>query len=375
MIYLDNAATTAVHPDVIAEIAYQLDSHFGNPSSLYDLGLESRKVIDRSRSVIARSLGCEPAEVYFTSCGTESNNLAILGAARARKKWGNKIVVSGFEHPSVQNTVSSLADEGFEIVVVDPEPDGTLDLDKILNVVDSKTVLVCCMRVNNEVGSMIDTPLLAKKVKMINRRTAFHCDAVQSFLKHSTDLNGMIDTLSISAHKIHGPKGIGALYIRKGFNISSVQFGGGQEKGLRSGTENVPYAAGFAKAVELLRKNPYSSEKVQAVQDRLWEGIRYLPGIIRNSPDHCTPFILNISVCGIRSETVLHFLEERGIYVSSGSACSHGARSHTLEAMGINTDLIDSAIRFSFDGNNNLSEIDTVVNAVRDAVNTLERRG
>ena len=198
MIYLDNAATTAVHPDVIAEIAYQLDSHFGNPSSLYDLGLESRKVIDRSRSVIARSLGCEPAEVYFTSCGTESNNLAILGAARARKKWGNKIVVSGFEHPSVQNTVSSLADEGFEIVVVDPEPDGTLDLDKILNVVDSKTVLVCCMRVNNEVGSMIDTPLLAKKVKMINRRTAFHCDAVQSFLKHSTDLNGMIDTLSIS---------------------------------------------------------------------------------------------------------------------------------------------------------------------------------
>ncbi len=375
MIYLDNAATTSVRPEVTAEIAFQLESHFGNPSSLYGLGLESRKVIDRSRMVVSKGLGCDPTEVYFTSCGTESNNLAIFGSARARKKWGNKVIVSGFEHPSVQNTVSSLAQEGFEIIIVNPEKDGTLDTDKIIHSVDAKTVLVCCMRVNNEVGTVIDVSSLAKRVKEINRRTAFHCDAVQSFMKHSTLLNGSIDTLSVSGHKIHGPKGIGALYIRKGFYIDTVQYGGGQEKGLRSGTENVPYIAGFAKAVELMRTHPYSAKTVQNLKERLWEGIRDFNGIVCNSPESSTPFILNVSLCGLRSETVLHFLEEKGILVSSGSACSHGERSHTLTAMGLDYDRIDGAIRFSFDNDISSDDIDYTAHTVREAVNTLERRG
>ncbi len=374
MIYLDNAATTSVHPEVVREIAAQLEEHFGNPSSLYSMGIESRRIMDRARGQIAKAMGCDSSEVYFTSCGTESNNLAIFGAARARKNWGNRIVVSGFEHPSVQNTVNSLKTEGFEVVVVMPEKDGTIDMAKFLAEVDRNTVLATCMRVNNEVGTLIDTPLLAAKVKTINKRTAFHCDGVQSFLKHPTALKGNIDTFSVSAHKVHGPKGIGALYIRKGFNLNTAQFGGGQEKGIRSGTENVPYIAGFAKAVEMMRTEPSGIEEINALKEELWEGIRDLPGIVLNSPVNSTPYILNISMCGLRSETVLHFLEGKGIMVSSGSACGHGERSHTLEAMGLDDDRVDGAVRFSFDGFTSRDEIRQTVQAVREAASTLERK-
>ena len=374
MIYLDNAATTAVRPEVVREIAAQLEEHYGNPSSLYSMGIESRRVMDRARSQIAKALGCDASEVYFTSCGTESNNLAILGAARARKNWGSRIVVSGFEHPSVQNTVESLKSEGFEVSVILPEKDGTLDTVKFLSAVDRNTVLAVCMRVNNEIGTLIDTPSLAAKVKAINKRTAFHCDGVQSFLKHPTALKGNIDTFSVSAHKVHGPKGIGALYIRKGFNLSVAQFGGGQEKGIRSGTENVPYIAGFAKAVELMRAEPSAGAETAVLKKELWEGIGDLPGIVLNSPENSTPYILNVSICGLRSETILHFLEGKGIMVSSGSACGHGGRSHTLEAMGLDDDRIDGAIRFSFDGNTTRDEIRQTIQAVREAANTLERK-
>ncbi|MDO5138834.1 MAG: cysteine desulfurase family protein [Oscillospiraceae bacterium] len=374
MIYLDNAATTNVFPEVTEVIASVLRDSFGNPSSLYSLGIESKKIMDRSRAQIARAMGCDPAEVYFTSCGTESNNLAILGAARSRKAWGNKVVISGIEHPSVQNTAASLANEGFEVVVIPPEEDGNLCFDRFLNEVDKRTVLVTCMRVNNEIGALTDTALLAKKVKEINRRTAFHCDAVQSFMKHTTALDGSIDSMSVSGHKIHGPKGIGVLYLRKGFSLEKTQFGGGQEKGMRSGTENVAYIAGMAKAVELIGPVRKNLEHVGICRNILWDSIRDLPEVRLNSPESASPYILNISVLGYRSETMLHFLESEGVFVSSGSACSKGEKSHTLEAMCLGDDRVDSALRFSLSAETTEDDVKTAAEALKKGIKTLERK-
>ena len=374
MIYLDNAATTNVFPEVTEVIASVLRDSFGNPSSLYSLGIESKKIMDRSRAQIARAMGCDPAEVYFTSCGTESNNLAILGAARSRKAWGNKVIVSGIEHPSVQNTAASLANEGFEVVVIPPEEDGNLSIDRFLNEVDKRTVLVTCMRVNNETGALTDTALLAKKVKEINRRTAFHCDAVQSFMKHTTALDGSIDSMSVSGHKIHGPKGIGVLYLRKGFSLEKTQFGGGQEKGMRSGTENVAYIAGMAKAVELIGPVRKNLEHVGICRNILWDSIRNLPEVRLNSPESASPYILNISVLGYRSETMLHFLESEGVFVSSGSACSKGEKSHTLEAMCLDDDRVDSALRFSLSAETTEDDVKTAAEALKKGIKTLERK-
>ena len=374
MIYLDNAATTNVFPEVAEVIASVLRDSFGNPSSLYSLGIESKKIVDRSRAQIARAMGCDPSEVYFTSCGTESNNLAILGAARSRKAWGNKVIVSGIEHPSVQNTAASLANEGFEVVVIPPEEDGNLSIDGFLNEVDKRTVLVTCMRVNNETGALTDTALLAKKVKEINRRTAFHCDAVQSFMKHTTALDGSIDSMSVSGHKIHGPKGIGVLYLRKGFSLEKTQFGGGQEKGMRSGTENVAYIAGMAKAVEVIGPVRKNLEHVGICRNILWDSIRNLPEVRLNSPESASPYILNISVLGYRSETMLHFLESEGVFVSSGSACSKGEKSHTLEAMCLDDDRVDSALRFSLSAETTEDDVKTAAEALKKGIKTLERK-
>ena len=374
MIYLDNAATTTVFPEVAEVIASVLRDSFGNPSSLYSLGIESKKIMDRSRVQIAKAMGCDPAEVYFTSCGTESNNLAILGAARSRKAWGNKVIVSGIEHPSVQNTAASLANEGFDVVVIPPEEDGNLSIDRFLKEVDKRTVLVTCMRVNNETGALTDTAFLAKKVKEINRRTAFHCDAVQSFMKHTTVLDGSIDSMSVSGHKIHGPKGIGVLYLRKGFSLEKTQFGGGQEKGMRSGTENVAYIAGMAKAVELIGPIRKNLEHVSVCRNILWDSIRDLPEVRLNSPETASPYILNISVLGYRSETMLHFLESEGVFVSSGSACSKGEKSHTLEAMSLSEDRVDSALRFSLSAETTEDDVKTAAEALKKAIKTLERK-
>lgn len=374
MIYLDNAATTAVSSKAADEADRMLRACYGNPSSLYSAGLDSQKVLERSRSVIAKRAGCEPQEIFFTASGTESNNLAILGSARARKNWGNRVIVSGFEHPSVMNTVMSLENEGFEVSIVNPGKDGTLDTDDLLSRVDRNTVLVTCMRVNNEIGTVTDCAGLAQEVKKINRRTAFHCDAVQSFGKHETVLNGSIDTLSVSAHKIHGPKGIGCLYVRKGFNLQKVFFGGGQERGLRSGTENIAYAAAFAEAVLEIGDMRKEAVRIASLRDMLRDEIMRTGAAVINSPEDASPYILNFSLPGFRSETVLHFMEERGVMVSSGSACGKGEKSHTLSAMGLPDDLVDSAVRVSFSSQTTEEEVRQAASLFIEAVNTLQRK-
>ncbi|MBQ4093548.1 MAG: cysteine desulfurase [Oscillospiraceae bacterium] len=374
MIYLDNAATTRVSDSVAQTIYETLTEHYGNPSSLYAEGLASRKVLDSARAAVAKAMGCKPAEVYFTACGTESNNIAILGAARARKAWGNKVVVTGFEHPSVQNTVDALRAEGFQVSVILPNADGSFNTAAFLAAVDGQTVLACAMRVNNEIGTVIDTPALAKAVKAKNRRTAFHCDGVQAFGKHPTALRGDIDTMAVSAHKLHGPKGIGALYVRTGFNMAKTQFGGGQEKGLRHGTENIAYAAGFAKAVSEMGNSKAALVHVTALRDRLKSGVLQLEGAVVNSPADASPYIFNFSLPGYRSETLLHFLESRGVLVSSGSACGHGGRSHTLVAMGLADEIIDSALRISFCAENTEADVDVLLAALGEAVQQLQKK-
>ena len=374
MIYLDNAATTAISPAAADAADAALREYFGNPSSLYSQGLDSHKALERSRAVIAKSLGCEQQEVYFTASGTEGNNLAILGAARARRSWGNRIIVSGFEHPSVMNTVRSMEKEGFEVIVIPPGPDGRLDTDRFLEQTDKRTALVTCMRVNNEIGTVIDCARLAEEVKKINRRTAFHCDAVQAFGKHETVLNGSIDTLSVSAHKIHGPKGIGCLYVRKGFNLENVMFGGGQERGLRSGTENIAYAVGFAKAVSELGNIRKQNERVTGINSVLRKKLEDSGAAVFNSPDDASPYILNFSLPGFRSETLLHFMEEHGVLVSSGSACGKGEKSHTLTAMNLPDSLIDSAVRVSFSSTTTEEEVREAAELFILAVNTLQRK-
>ncbi len=370
MIYLDNAATTSVCPECREAVCSALQNCFGNPSSLYDLGLEASRLLERSRETVARAVGCGAGELFFTGCGTESNNIAVLGLARARKAWARRVVTTGYEHPSVGETVRALEDEGFETVFVKPRKDGTVDIDELLAAVDDRTALVAAMSVNNETGAVIDLPRLAGLVKEKNRRCAVHCDNVQGFLKHKTPL-GDIDSMSISAHKVHGPKGIGALYLRKNLNIKTPYHGGGQEKGYRSGTENVPYAAGFAAAVESWGDMGSGIAAASAACKRLRERVAGLCGAVINSPVSASPYILNISLPGYKSETVMHFLEMRGIYVSSGSACSHGSSSRTLAAMGVSAAHADSALRISFTNPARESDADALADALEAAIKEL----
>ena len=369
--YLDNAATTPVSRGCIEATEKILEEYYGNPSSLYGLGIKASKQYEAARETIAKSLKCRSDEIYFTGCGTESNNLAIFGAARARKNWGDEVVVTGYEHPSVQNTVNALKDEGFTVIEIAPKG-GIIDPEEMLSAVTSRTVLVTAMLVNNETGARIDVPSLSEKIKAVNKRTAVHCDSVQGYMKEEIDLKS-IDTLSASGHKINAPKGVGILYVRKGFNIQKVQFGGGQERGMRSGTENVAFACAFAKAVEEHRDIRKNHEYITGLRDKLKESLREFDNVTVNSPEDASPYVLNFSFEGYRSETILHFLESRGVFVSSGSACSKGERSHTLEAMRLNPRLVDSAVRVSFGLQNTEEDVKALIEGLREAGQSLMR--
>ncbi len=372
MTYLDNAATTRVCAPAIEAVDTVLRQHFGNASALYDLGLAAHKILEHARAVLAAALGCAPGEVYFTGSGTEANNLAVLGAARARKAWGNEIVVTGYEHPSVAHAVDALEKEGFIVHRVLPSVHNRVHIGEMAQLVKKNTALVACMQVNNETGALLDVAALAKEVAERNSRTAVHCDAVQGFLKHPLEVKAL-HTAAISAHKVHGPKGIGALVVRGGMHLEPVIYGGGQERGLRSGTENVAYAAGFAAAVEDASARPLQILEPLAAQLRA--GLAQMDGVTVNTPDEASPSIVNFSMPGFKSETLLHFLEAQKIYVSSGSACGRGERSRTLEAMGLPDAVIDSALRVSFDAGNNAADVEALLAALAQARQILVRGG
>ena len=370
--YLDNAATTMVNPEVIETITKAMAEHWANPSSLYTPGAHSELALNKARADVARTLGATAGEVYFTGCGSEGNNLAILGAARTRK-WGKRIVCTGFEHPSVALPMQRLAQEGYDVQFVAPEADGHLNVDKMLELVDKNTILVAAMQVNNETGTAVDVARLAAGVKARNDRTAVHVDGVQAWMRVPVRLAN-IDSYSVSGHKIHAPKGIGALYLRKGYHIEPPYLGGGQEKGMRPGTENLPYAIGMAKAATLLSRTlPQRHKTLVELNTRLREGLRQFPEVTLNSPEDAVPEVLNFSLNVIRSETMLHHLETMGVYVSSGSACSKGAASHTLTAMGLEPRRIDTAIRASFCADNTPEDVDALLEGLKTGLAALSR--
>ncbi len=370
--YLDNAATTMVNPEVIETITKAMAEHWANPSSLYTPGAHSELALNKARADVARTLGATAGEVYFTGCGSEGNNLAILGAARTRK-WGKRIVCTGFEHPSVALPMQRLAQEGYDVQFVAPEADGHLNVDKMLELVDKNTILVAAMQVNNETGTAVDVVRLAAGVKARNDRTAVHVDGVQAWMRVPVRLAN-IDSYSVSGHKIHAPKGIGALYLRKGYHIEPPYLGGGQEKGMRPGTENLPYAIGMAKAATLLSRTlPQRHKTLVELNTRLREGLKQFPEVTLNSPEDAVPEVLNFSLNVIRSETMLHHLETMGVYVSSGSACSKGAASHTLTAMGLEPRRIDTAIRASFCADNTPEDVDALLEGLKTGLAALSR--
>ena len=372
--YLDNAATTIVAPEVADAIHTAMLTHWANPSSLYGPGVHSEQALRAARAAVAKTLGCKTGELYFTSCGSESNNMAVLGAAKS-KHYGRRIVVSGFEHPSVYKPARRLADEGYDVVFVPPHADGTLDVGELLAKVDKNTILVACMLVNNETGARNDVERLAAGVKAANPRCAVHVDAVQAWMRVPIKLAN-IDTLTVSGHKIHAPKGVGALYVSEKYfqTFTPPYTGGEQEREKRPGTENLPYAIGLAAAAQRLAKNmPARTAHIRALNQRLRQGLAAFPEVTVNSPDSAVPEVLNFSENVINSQTMLNFLSERGVYISTGSACDKGALSHTLGAMGLDDRRIRTAIRVSFCAENTPEDVDAFLNAFADGMRTLQR--
>ncbi|MBE6882884.1 MAG: cysteine desulfurase [Ruminococcaceae bacterium] len=374
-IYLDNSATTKVYKEA-AEAAYMVMTEaFGNPSSLHTKGIEAEKIMEEARKDIADAMGANPDGLYFTSGGTEANNLAVIGGALAKKRRGNKVVVSAYEHDSVIKSAKQLEDMGFCVTYLMPDENGIITPASVYEAVDEKTVLVSVMTVNNEVGAINPIKEICAAAKRKNPEVVFHTDAVQAFCKIPIKAEKLgVDMMTVTAHKIGGPKGVGALWLKKGARVLPNHFGGEQEKQLRPGTQAMPLIAAFGKAV-LMDSSfmPVRKQRMSTLEKYFKELIEHEEGIVLNSKENALPNIVNISVLGIRSEIMLHFLEKRGIYVSSGSACALGAKSHVLTAMGYDSARIDSALRISFGRDTEKEDIDELVAAIKDAMSQLCR--
>lgn len=374
MHYLDNSATTPLCAEAKAALAQAADA-FGNPSSLHALGAAALASLNEARATVAAAIGCAPREVIFTSGGSEANNTALFGAARAKARQGRHIVASAVEHPSVLNALSALEKEGFTVTLVPPDGQGRIAPEVVIAALRPDTVLVSLMAVNNETGALFPTAAIKPALKAIGSSALVHVDGVQAFGKIALRPETVgADLISVSGHKIHAPKGVGALYLSKNARILPLIHGGGQEFGLRSGTESTLLIAAFAAAVKALPDRKAALDKVQALRDDAVRRLCALPGVVLNSPEDGLPYLFNFSVEGIRSETLLHFLESREIYVSSGSACAKGRASHVLTAQGLPRDRIDSALRVSFSRFSTPADVDALVAAVAEGVATLKRK-
>lgn len=374
-IYFDNSATTRVCDEAAAKAAEMMTKNYGNPSSLHAMGFRAEQELRAAREAVADQLGAKPEEIYFTSGGTESNNIALFGAAHARKKRGNRIVTTQIEHPSVLNAVKKLEQEGFEVVRLKPDRQGEIDPEAVREAVTPETILVSIMAVNNEVGSILPVEAAADAIEEKRAPALLHIDAVQAFGKLPLRVRRLrTDLMSVSAHKIHGPKGVGALFVRSGTHIEPLTYGGGQEKDMRPGTESMPLIAAFGAAVRALPDTEAELAVMRKMNGFLRSELAKLPGITVNSPEDALPYILNFSAGGVRAETMLHFLSERGIYVSSGSACSKGRASHVLTAMNLPRERIASALRLSFCRFNTEEEMQKFAAALSDGLTAITKR-
>lgn len=371
-VYLDNSATTMVSKTVADKIYDMLINNYGNPSSLHTKGLQAQHSVENARNIIANQLGATAKEIYFTSGGSEANNMAIIGTALAKKKTGNKIVTSAVEHSSIIESCKYLEPLGFQVVYLPVDSFGAVSVEALQQAIDDNTILVSLMYINNETGAIQPVDKVPRIIKRNNSPAVFHIDAVQAFGKIPVKVTKLkADMVSITAHKIHGPKGVGALYIKKGVRIIPRQFGGEQQGKIRPGTESSPLIVGFGQAVSEIDFE--NNDKIIKLNSYLREQLQGIDGVVINSHSNTLEYILNFSVTGIKSETMLHFLAEKGIYVSSGSACAKGKQSYVLGAMGLDKTVTDSAIRVSFSKYNTTNDVDILVNAIKQGVNTLVR--
>ena len=374
-IYLDNSATTRTSPEVARAVYESLCGVYGNPSSLHTKGLEAELRLEEARETLARAMGARAQEVYFTSGGSEGNNSAVYGLAQKRRRF-KRVIISGYEHPSVERAARRLERDGFEIVELAPGADGRISPEAVANALDGGTAFVSVMFVNNETGAINDIAGIARAIRRRDPDIPLHTDAVQAFgkLPFVCDKLGA-QVVTVSGHKLHAPKGIGAMYIQKGFTMQPFIVGGGQQSGQRSGTEPVALATGLALAADIARRDMDANmRKAAEFRRRLLELISGEDGVLVNSPEGALPYIVNLSAAGIRSEIMLHYLERRGIYISSGSACSKGAKSHVLAAAGLSAERIDSALRVSFSSYNTLEDVEAFVQGLREAKAELKRK-
>ncbi len=393
-VYLDNSATTKQYDQVTERMIRMAREDFGNPSSLHRMGMAAERAVKEARDDVARSLGAEADEIYFTGSGTEADNAAIFSAYRARKRRGNKIITSKAEHPAVLEACKRLSEAGAQVVYVNIDKKGLIDMEELKSSMDGSVILVTIMAVNNELGTVAPLEQIGDLVKS-KEDALLHTDAIQAYGRIPISIDKWkADLIAVSSHKIHGPKGIGALYIRKGLTLPPYIFGGGQEKGLRSGTENTPGIAGFGTAARTMHENLRERMLIMGkVRDYLLSGIKAeIPDIVINSPEAVfgeektnqkaqktnlpvsSPGILNVSFPGCRGEVLLHCLEQRDIYVSTGAACSSKKKGNrVLAAAGLAESLIESAVRFSFSEFNTVEQMDYVLTELKNAVLSMRK--
>lgn len=372
--YLDNSATTAVSAAAAAKASEMMTQIYGNPSSLHGMGVDAEREVEAARDSIAEALGVMSKNILFTSGGTEANNTAIFGTAQALRRRGSRIIISSVEHSSVYESVARLKESGFDVQYAPVEGSGVIRLDELEALLTPQTILVSVMAVNNETGSVQPTEQIARLVHRLSPEAYFHVDAVQAFCKMVLKPKKWgVDLMTVSAHKIHGPKGIGALYLRDGARIIPLLYGGEQQKKLRPGTESTPLIAAFGEAV----READIAGNLQAIRELNAYAMERLSGIdsvCLNSPPDALPYIINLSVEGIRSETMLHHLEGYGVYISSSSACAKGKPSYVLSAMGLNRERVDSSVRVSFSKFSTREDIDALIEGLQTGIRNLQKR-
>ncbi|MGN1187178.1 MAG: cysteine desulfurase family protein [Lachnospiraceae bacterium] len=378
-IYLDNSATTAVHPEVVQLMNKIMLEDYGNPSSKHKKGVDAERYINEAKEILASIMKCDKKEILFTSGGTESDNMALIGTALANKRRGNHIITTMIEHPAILETTVFLEKNGFRITYLPVDSTGCVKLEELRAALCPETILVSIMYANNEVSIAEPVAEAAAIVKEYNPEIVFHTDAVQAFGKYRIiPKKENIDLMSVSAHKLHGPKGVGFLYIKDKTKINPIIFGGGQQKAMRSGTENVPGIAGMALAAKLCYENfDEKIDRLYGLKEYFVSQVLDIEGTVFNGKRgrEGTPHVISISFDGVRSEVLLHALEDKGIYVSSGSACSSNkpALSGTLKAIGVKDKLLDSTIRFSLCTDNTKEELDTVIATLKELLPVLRR--
>lgn len=379
-VYLDNSATTAAYPEVVKAVVDALTHNYGNPSSMHSMGVQSEKLLKAAKRSVAKAIGASEKDIIFTSGGTEANNLAVMGIAQAHKKTGNHLITTSIEHPSVLNAFKALEEDGFDVTYIEPNAEGIISAEKVLEAVRNDTTLISIMHVNNETGAIQPVSEVAKALKKLKRKPMLHSDGVQALGKIKVAIKRLgVDLYTISGHKIHGPKGSGALFIKEGTKIRPRQVGGSQQKGIRPGTENVPGHVGLGVACDILLDNFASdTARLLSLKENFYNQLSdrldtlKLNGLIN---ENFAPHVVNISFVGMRGEVLLHDLESKGIYVSTGSACSskNKSYSHVLRAMGLSEAQMEGAIRFSFNADITEDQVKYAVDTIVNSVKSLEK--